>query len=254
MWRISVWFPTIGPFFIGWKGCSIRLCIKYLRHFDKHRFDNYTDWLDRETRKRNRAGGKHVGFLGLRPQPPVSGPTEPMLNLTGGLDFQCLKHRNHLAMRDRFLSQNRAWCSLAEISRAVEIARLKLHETPGVKCQYDVYILYKAHFPFSLAEYWELSPFPRSGLMVRRKYDQTVPWPAVKKGCGCYLRHLKQTNWVPSTLRHSTVMRIARRPAIQLWPPDLIRTTFRITLTWRMRITTRRCGWKEWMRKGCGAR
>ena len=25
---------------------------------------------------------------------------------------------------------------------------------------------------------------PRSGLMVRRKYDQTVPWPAVKKGCG----------------------------------------------------------------------
>ena len=35
-----------------------------LRHFDKHRFDNYTDWLDRETRKRNRAQGKHVGRLG----------------------------------------------------------------------------------------------------------------------------------------------------------------------------------------------
>ncbi|CAK9053499.1 RdRp catalytic domain-containing protein [Durusdinium trenchii] len=31
-------------------------------HFDKHRFDNYTDWLDRETRKKNRAHGRHVGF------------------------------------------------------------------------------------------------------------------------------------------------------------------------------------------------
>jgi len=42
-------------------------------HFDKHRFDNYTDWLDRETRKRNRAGGKHVGFgfpVPQAPQPP----------------------------------------------------------------------------------------------------------------------------------------------------------------------------------------
>ena len=34
------------------------------RHFDKHRFDNYTDWLDRETRKRNRAQGQHIGCLG----------------------------------------------------------------------------------------------------------------------------------------------------------------------------------------------
>ena len=34
------------------------------RHFDKHRFDNYTDWLDRETRKRNRTQGQHIGFLG----------------------------------------------------------------------------------------------------------------------------------------------------------------------------------------------
>ncbi|CAK9000668.1 unnamed protein product [Durusdinium trenchii] len=30
-----------------------------LKHFDKHRFDNYTDWLDRETRKKNRAHGRN---------------------------------------------------------------------------------------------------------------------------------------------------------------------------------------------------
>lgn len=40
------------------------------KHFDNHRFDNYTDWLDRETRKRNRQGGRHIGYGFPVPKPP----------------------------------------------------------------------------------------------------------------------------------------------------------------------------------------
>eukprot|EP00435_Cladocopium_sp_Y103_P052905 s2085_g16.t1 len=42
--------------------CESRTIEGDFGHFDKHRFDNYTDWLDRETRKRNRAQGQHIGF------------------------------------------------------------------------------------------------------------------------------------------------------------------------------------------------
>ena len=76
-----------------------------------------------------------------------------------------------------------------------------LDRLPGWNCMrrpvssanmiFTFFTMRTSHF-LGLNEYWELfMPFPRSGLMVRRKYDQTVPWPAVTNG-SC-ARHLKQT-------------------------------------------------------------
>eukprot|EP00440_Ansanella_granifera_P049085 gb/GFBE01053182.1/.p1 GENE.gb/GFBE01053182.1/~~gb/GFBE01053182.1/.p1 ORF type:complete len:322 (+),score=70.75 gb/GFBE01053182.1/:1-966(+) len=39
-------------------------------YFDRHRFDNYTAWLDMEDRKKNRGQGKHLGFGYGVPKPP----------------------------------------------------------------------------------------------------------------------------------------------------------------------------------------
>lgn len=75
-------------------------------HFDRHRFDNYTAWLDMEGRKKNKEGGKHLGFGYAVPKPPQPArPERPFevqeFSMTSGL----LVNRKYDALETNFRSE-----------------------------------------------------------------------------------------------------------------------------------------------------